>query len=43
MHRIFIPRLHGTIPLALRVDGDDPIAYEPPPTAQTAAPDPGTT
>jgi hypothetical protein len=36
MHRIFIPGVHGTIPLALRVDGDEPIAYTPPPTELTA-------
>jgi hypothetical protein len=39
MHRTFIPRLHATIPLALRVDGDDPIAYVPPPTERSDARD----
>jgi hypothetical protein len=32
MHRIFVPGIHATIPLAIRVDGDDPIPYDTPPT-----------
>jgi hypothetical protein len=30
--RAFVPRIHKHIPLAVSVHGDEPLAYEPPPT-----------
>ena len=30
--RVFIPGIHGKIPLSVQINGDDPIVYETPPT-----------
>lgn len=32
--RPFIPGIHGHIPIAVAVDGDTPVVYEPPPTVK---------
>ena len=35
MHRVFVPGVHAEIPLAVRIDDDDAIPYEAPPTPGT--------
>jgi hypothetical protein len=32
LRRKYVPGVHARIPLALRVDDDPPVAYEPPPS-----------